>query len=123
VKPCCGFASDLDQLTIGNIHTDSAEEVIRAGREHPYVGKVFRDGLTAIRDDILAENPNALPGATSNHCFFCWYVLAKGVFDQTRSNPADRVGSGGQWEKLRVGLPMADGGPSGCSKGGCGSRE
>ena len=21
VKPCCGFASDLDQLTIGNIHT------------------------------------------------------------------------------------------------------
>ena len=23
VKPCCGFASDLDQLTIGNIHTDT----------------------------------------------------------------------------------------------------
>src|SRR5262249_13937997 len=22
VKPCCGFASDLDQLTIGNIHVD-----------------------------------------------------------------------------------------------------
>ena len=21
VKPCCGFASDLDQLTIGNIHS------------------------------------------------------------------------------------------------------
>ena len=23
VKPCCGFASDLDQLTIGNIHSDT----------------------------------------------------------------------------------------------------
>ncbi len=27
VKPCCGFASDLDQLTIGNIHTDSGESL------------------------------------------------------------------------------------------------
>jgi hypothetical protein len=79
VKPCCGFASDLDQLTIGNIHTDSAEAVIRAGREHPYVGKLFRDGLTAIRDEILARDPSALPGETTNHCYFCWYVLTRGL--------------------------------------------
>ncbi|MEO2088642.1 MAG: SPASM domain-containing protein, partial [Gemmataceae bacterium] len=123
VKPCCGFASDLDQLTIGNIYHESAEQIVRNGREHPYVGKVFREGLSAIRDEILARDPDALPGETSNHCYFCWYVLAKGVFDQTRSNPADRVGTGGQWEKLRVGLPMAGDGPAGCSKGGCGSRE
>ena len=79
VKPCCGFASDLDQLTIGNIHTDSVEDVIRNGREHPYVGKVFRDGLTAIREEILARDPDALPGATSNHCYFCWYALTRGL--------------------------------------------
>jgi len=79
VKPCCGFASDLDQLTIGNIHTDSVETVIRNGREHPYVGKLFRDGLTAIRDDILRRDPDALPGATSNHCYFCWYALTRGL--------------------------------------------
>jgi len=79
VKPCCGFASDLDQLTIGNIHTDSVEDVIRSGREHPYVGKVFRDGLTAIREEILARDPDALPGATSNHCYFCWHVLTKNL--------------------------------------------
>ena len=79
VTPCCGFASDLDQLTIGNIYTDSAADVIRKGREHPYVGKVFRDGLTSIRDEILARDPNALPGATSNHCYFCWYVLTRGL--------------------------------------------
>lgn len=79
VKPCCGFASDLDQLTIGNIHEHSAAEIIRRGRRHPYVGKIFRQGLTAIRDEILQRDPNALPGATSNHCYFCWYVLTRGL--------------------------------------------
>jgi radical SAM protein with 4Fe4S-binding SPASM domain len=109
VKPCCGFASDLDQLTIGNIHTDTVAQVIRRGRRHPYVGRVFREGLTAIRDEILARDPDALPGATSNHCTFCWYVLARGAFDNTRDNPADRLGTGGQWEKLqdgRIALPL-----------------
>lgn len=122
VKPCCGFASDLDQLSIGNVHTHSAEDVIRAGREHPYVGKVFREGLTAIRAEILARDPAALPGATSNHCFFCWYVLSKGAWDRTRESAADRLGTGGQWEKLRVSLPMSDG-AVGCATGGCGSAR
>ncbi len=79
VKPCCGFASDLDQLTIGNIYQDSVAEVVRKARRHPYVGKVFREGLTAIREEILARDPEALPGATSNHCYFCWHVLTRGL--------------------------------------------
>ena len=79
VKPCCGFASDLDQLTIGNIYHDTVEAIIQRGRDHPYVGKLFREGLTAIRDEILARDPQALPGATSNHCYFCWYVLTRGL--------------------------------------------
>jgi pyruvate-formate lyase-activating enzyme len=79
VKPCCGFASDLDQLTIGNIHTDTVARIVRRARRHPYVGKVFRKGLTAIRDEILARDPNVLPGATSNHCLFCWHVLTRGL--------------------------------------------
>lgn len=120
VKPCCGFASDLDQLTIGNIYTDTVEQVIARGRRHPVVGRIFRHGLTAIRDAILAQDPQALPGATSNHCFFCWYVLAKGVWDRTRTDPAERVGRGGQWEKLRVGLPLAgEAAAGGCGGGGC----
>jgi len=81
VKPCCGFASDLDQLTIGNIHQISVAQIIRRARKHPYVGKVFRKGLSAIRDDILARNPEAFPGATTNHCYFCWYVLTRGLAD------------------------------------------
>lgn len=79
VKPCCGFASDLDQLTIGNIHADTVSAIVTRARKHPYVGKVFREGLTAIRDEILANDPDALPGATSNHCFFCWHVLTRGL--------------------------------------------
>lgn len=79
VKPCCGFASDLDQLTIGNIHEDDAQTIVRRARRHPYVGKVFREGLTAIRDEIMARDPNALPGAASNQCFFCWWVLTRGL--------------------------------------------
>jgi len=79
VKPCCGFASDLDQLTIGNIHTDSVAQIVRRARRHPYVGKVFRQGLTAIREEILARDPEALPDKTSNHCYFCWYVLTRGL--------------------------------------------
>jgi organic radical activating enzyme len=113
VKPCCGFASDLEQLTIGNIHTDSVRTIIANGRKHPYVGKVFREGLTAIRDEILARDPEALPGATSNHCFFCWYVLTKGL-------ASDMPAGGSPWAKLA--LPMVDqatrGG--GCGQGGCG---
>lgn len=107
VKPCCGFASDLDQLTIGNIHTDTLAEIVERARNHPFVGKVFRDGLLAIRDEILARDPNALPGATSNHCFFCWYVLARGAWDAT--HPDQPLGCGGQWEKLKAGqvpLPL-----------------
>jgi organic radical activating enzyme len=119
VKPCCGFASDLDQLTIGNIHTDTVEAIILRARNHPYVGKLFREGLTAIRDEILATDPNAFPAATSNHCFFCWHVLSKGVFDASRSDPGERLGAGGQWEKLKLGLPMADAAPKACSGGGC----
>jgi radical SAM protein with 4Fe4S-binding SPASM domain len=89
VKPCCGFASDLDQLTIGNIHRDTVRQIVRRARRHPYVGKVFREGLTAIRDEILARDPAALPGATSNQCYFCWYVLTRGL-------AAGVAGGGGQ---------------------------
>src|SRR5439155_4407048 len=38
IKPCCGFASDLDQLTIGSIYEHTAKEAIARGRAHPYVG-------------------------------------------------------------------------------------
>jgi hypothetical protein len=112
VKPCCGFASDLQQLTIGDIHDDTVRQIIRRARKHPYVGKVFREGLSAIRDEILARNPQALPGKTTNHCYFCWYVLTRGL--------AAGVQSGGSpWEKLRVELPVVGEEGTECSGHGC----
>jgi len=99
VKPCCGFASDLDQLTIGNIHRDTVARIVRRARRHPYVGKIFREGLTAIRAEILARDPEALPAATSNHCYFCWYVLSKAIYPVPFScGKSQRTG--------RLGLPM-----------------
>jgi pyruvate-formate lyase-activating enzyme len=97
VKPCCGFASDLDQLTIGNIHRDGVRTIIRRARRHPYVGKVFREGLTAIRDEILARDPDALPGATSNHCYFCWYVLTRGLAAGVNGGGGQVGGWTGEW--------------------------
>src|SRR5204863_7317309 len=114
VKPCCGFASDLDQLTIGNIYTDTAGQVIARGRAHPYVGKVFREGLTAIRDEILARDPEALPGATSNHCYFCWYVLTRGLAagvngggGQVGEWTGERPNAAGEWIQIGM-LPQRE---------------
>jgi MoaA/NifB/PqqE/SkfB family radical SAM enzyme len=97
VKPCCGFASDLDQLTIGNIYHDTVGQIIRRARKHPYVGKIFREGLTSIRNEILARNPNAFPGGTSNHCYFCWYVLTRGLAEGVNGGG----GQIGQWTGTR----------------------
>ncbi len=97
VKPCCGFASDLDQLTIGNIYQDTVLQIIRRARRHPYVGKVFREGLTSIRDEILARDPGAFPGVTSNHCYFCWYVLTRGLAGGVNGGG----GQIGQWTGTR----------------------
>jgi len=108
VKPCCGFASDLEQLTIGNIYSDSVQSIIDRARQHPYVGKVFREGLTAIRDEILARDPQALPGATSNHCFFCWYVLTRGL-------AAEMPAGGSPWDKLRLPL-VSEPSQRGCTR-------
>lgn len=101
VKPCCGFASDLDQLTIGSIHEHSAEEIIRRARRHPVVGTIFREGLTRIRDAVLARHPGAVPGATSNHCFFCWYVLTRGLVEGVPGGG----GKVGAWISPAPGVP------------------
>ncbi|MFO0937704.1 MAG: radical SAM protein [Gemmataceae bacterium] len=97
VKPCCGFASDLDQLTIGNIYEHSVQDVIQRGNDHPIVGKIFQQGLSAIKDEILARDPNALPGATSNHCYFCWYALTRGLAEGANGGG----GQVGKWTGTR----------------------
>jgi len=94
VKPCCGFASDLDQLTIGNIHHDTVATIIRRARRHPVVGRIFRHGLSSIREQVERDHPGALPGKTSNHCFFCWYALTRGLVE----GAAGHGGKVGAWK-------------------------
>jgi hypothetical protein len=73
------------------------------------VGKVFREGLLAIRDEVLARDPNAMPGETNNQCYFCWYVLTRGLAEGANGGG----GQVGRWtgarpnyqgELLQVGL-------------------
>ncbi len=101
IKPCCGFASDLDQLTIGSIYEHTAGEALRRGRAHPVVGKIFSRGLRAVRDQVLRDQPGALPGATSNHCFFCWYALTRGLAEGVPG----LGGKVGQWISPAPGVP------------------
>jgi hypothetical protein len=75
VKPCCGYATDSERLTIGNIKRDSAARIIANARRNPYVRAVFELGLSEVRHRLVSRGV-AFPGQTGNHCFFCHHILA-----------------------------------------------
>ena len=58
VKPCCGFASDLDQLTIGNIYRDNVPT------DHPpgAAASVRRQGVPRGPDRDPRRDPGPRPG-------------------------------------------------------------
>lgn len=76
VKPCCGYATDEDGLTIGNINKDSAKKIINNALRNDFVRSVFTIGLGGIRKR-LEKLGIRFPGKTENHCFFCHYLLTK----------------------------------------------
>ncbi len=76
VKPCCGYATDSDRLTIGNIHKHTAAEILKIASRNPFVRAVYRDGLTGIRKR-LAKRGVVFPKATSNECHFCHHLLTR----------------------------------------------
>ena len=110
VKPCCGFASDLDQLTIGNIHSDSVEEIIARGRKHPFVGKIFREGLTAIRDEILARDPDGAAGCDEQPLLlllvradaWAWRAASTAAAARSAAGPATKANYTGELIQLGV---------------------
>lgn len=84
VKPCCGYASDIDALTVGNIRSDSAKDVMDNLRANRFVRTVFDSGLGVIRKR-LERLEVRFPAKTSSHCFFCEYLLTnipKGVLEK-----------------------------------------
>ncbi len=76
VKPCCGYATDSERLTIGNIHKDTAAKMLENAARNPFVSAVFRDGLTGIRKR-LTKRGVVFPGATKNQCYFCHHLLTE----------------------------------------------
>lgn len=74
VKPCCGYATDSKELTIGNIKKDSASVIMKNARKNRYVRAVFGPGLSDIRRRLEAVGVK-FPGKTLNHCCFCHYIL------------------------------------------------
>ena len=73
------FEIEFNHSKFSTYDQEQLRRYIAFAKQHPVVGTIFSKGLSAIRDEILARDPNALPGATSNHCYFCWYVLTRGL--------------------------------------------
>ncbi|MBN1526636.1 MAG: radical SAM/SPASM domain-containing protein [Candidatus Omnitrophica bacterium] len=76
VKPCCGYATERPELTIGNIKRDTARGLMKNVRANRFVLTVFGSGLSALRKRLEARGTR-FPGKTTSHCYFCHYVLAK----------------------------------------------
>lgn len=81
VKPCCGYATDHDELTIGNIKKDGYLDIIRNAKRNRFVSTVFGCGLSYIRRELQKRGVK-FPGKTSNHCFFCDYLLRGGFLSR-----------------------------------------
>lgn len=73
VKPCCGYATDTDNLTIGSIKHDNPQKLLKNAENNRFVNAVFRLGLHSIRK-MLEKSGVKFPGKTTNHCFFCHYI-------------------------------------------------
>jgi hypothetical protein len=76
VKPCCGYATDSERLTVGNIHKDTAAKMLENASRNPFVSAVFEAGLSRVRAR-LTKHGVVFPGATTNQCYFCHHVLTR----------------------------------------------
>ena len=76
VKPCCGYASELAELTIGNIEKDSVSGLLKNIRHNLIIYDIFNSGLSRIRERLVKRGI-MFPGKTSNNCFFCHYILTE----------------------------------------------
>ena len=76
VKPCCGYANHNGLLNVGNIARDGAAGILKNIGSNFFTRAVFTRGLSGIRK-TLEKNGVEFPSKTSNHCFFCNYIIEK----------------------------------------------
>jgi MoaA/NifB/PqqE/SkfB family radical SAM enzyme len=74
VKPCCGYATDMPQLTVGNIKRDSVKKILGNICNNKFICSVFGIGLSKMRKSLELDGFR-FPGKTSNNCYFCYYIL------------------------------------------------
>lgn len=74
VKPCCGYSNDSDILTIGSIKRDTPKKLIINAEKNRFVSSIFKSGFHPIRRK-LEKSGICFPGKTTNHCFFCYYLM------------------------------------------------
>ncbi|MBI5555335.1 MAG: radical SAM protein [Elusimicrobia bacterium] len=79
VKPCCGFASDLPEMSLGNIYRQKAGAIIKKAQQDRFIKIVFQQGLLVLRNKYLQDHPQEKLKPTMDHCYFCWYMQKKGV--------------------------------------------
>lgn len=76
VKPCCGYASELPALKVGDIRKDTVAKIAENIRQNRVVYGIFNFGLSGIRKRLAVDGVK-FPGKTDDHCFFCHYILTK----------------------------------------------
>lgn len=76
VKPCCGYATERRELSIGNIKRDSAEDLMKNLKKNRFVEAIFNRGLSKIRARLERAGVR-FPGKTASHCYFCNHILTK----------------------------------------------
>jgi len=74
VKPCCGYATDNKELTIGNIKRHSVKDILRNAERNRLARTIFSSGLGEIRKRLESKGVR-FPGKTSNHCYFCDFLI------------------------------------------------
>lgn len=78
IKPCCGFASDLPEMTIGNIYAQRLKDVLSRARQDVYLRFIYKRGLLSLKD-VYERRTGEKIRPTLNHCFLCWYLQKKGI--------------------------------------------
>lgn len=88
VKPCCGYASGGVRLLMGDIRRDSARDIIKNINKDPFISTIYNSGLVSIRRRLEKEGVD-FPGRTTNHCYFCEYILTR-IPERTLKRCLDR---------------------------------
>ncbi|MFA6321234.1 MAG: hypothetical protein WCY36_05180, partial [Candidatus Omnitrophota bacterium] len=76
VNSCCGDASELDELSMGNVKIGRGAGLLKNVRQNNIICAIFNLGSARIRNRLI-KNGVKFPGKTSNNCFFCFYILKK----------------------------------------------